>query len=347
MVIKKYSDDSTFETIAVADVAISGTEVTIDPTGTFASETEYYVLIDATALDDDAGNSYAGISNKDTWNFTGTTPATVTLTAQPIQIPASGSSTSMLTATVKDQYGNNVADGTNVTFTTDHGTFASDTITKQTSGGVATATLTSESSAETVIATVTATANGVSDATAVFFIPEGGAEVEESKTETVCGSDTVLNAPTGGDVSIDATGCHTITTAKYKDIPSGTPTFQVTGDYWDVHLDNVTGVNTLTIEFCPADEDTAIYYWDGSTWRRASDQRYSNGCIVVTITDSTSPGLSDLSGLPFASGIPYSPTTVGGEVYPVDKLAILAPWIALFAGIPVCAVILTRRRVQS
>lgn len=42
-----------------------------------------------------------------------------------------------------------------------------------------------------------------------------------------------------------------------------------------------------------------------------------------------------------------APIGVGGEAYPVNKLAILAPWIALFAGIPVCAVILTRRRAQS
>jgi len=41
------------------------------------------------------------------------------------------------------------------------------------------------------------------------------------------------------------------------------------------------------------------------------------------------------------------PRGVGGEAYPVNKLAILMPWIALFAGIPCCAVILTRRRVQS
>jgi len=309
-----------------------------------------------------AANIYTS-ENAGTWTVTGTyggksdtatltvSPAAshaVTLTADPINIPADGSSTSTITAIVKDQYGNNITNGTDVLFETDHGTFASDTVTKQTSDGVATATLTSESSAETVIATVTATANGVSDATAVFFIPEGGAEVEESKTETVCGSDTVLNTPTGGDVSIDATGCHTITVAKYEDIPCGTPTFQVTGDYWDVHLDNITGVNSLTIEFCPADEDRAIYYCDGSSWRRASNQSYSDGCIVVTITSSTFPSLSDLTGLPFASGIPYPPTPVGGEAYPVNKLAILMPWIALFAAIVAAAeTMLRRRRAQS
>jgi PBP1b-binding outer membrane lipoprotein LpoB len=70
--IKRYSDNSTFEIIDVtsSDVTITGTEVIIDPTGTFEDDTGYYVFIDEGALTDDAGNSYAGIVNKDTWNFT-------------------------------------------------------------------------------------------------------------------------------------------------------------------------------------------------------------------------------------------------------------------------------------
>jgi hypothetical protein len=70
--IMRYSDNTVFETIDVtsANVTISGTVVTIDPSGTFDSGIGYYVLIDATALADDDGNGYAGISNKETWNFT-------------------------------------------------------------------------------------------------------------------------------------------------------------------------------------------------------------------------------------------------------------------------------------
>jgi hypothetical protein len=70
--IKKYSDGSIFEIIDVtsANVTILGTVITIDPAGTFDSGTGYYVLIDATAFTDDAGNSYDGIANKETWNFT-------------------------------------------------------------------------------------------------------------------------------------------------------------------------------------------------------------------------------------------------------------------------------------
>ena len=67
------SDETVFETIDVTSetlVTISGADVTINPAGTFTSEAAYYVFIDATALDDDAGNTYAGIADKTTWNFT-------------------------------------------------------------------------------------------------------------------------------------------------------------------------------------------------------------------------------------------------------------------------------------
>ena len=164
---------------------------------------------------------------------------------------------------------------------------------------------------------------------------EDGTPTEETESETIDGSGTVTNTPTGGDVTIDATGDHIITTAKYTENPGGAATFSATGDYYDVHLDDDAGVNSLTI----------IYYWDGASWGRASDQRYDAalGCVVVTITDSTQPNLADLTGLPFASGKPYT-YSVGGQAYPVNKLGILAPWIGLIAAIVAGATVAIRRR---
>jgi len=183
----------------------------------------------------------------------------------------------------------------------------------------------------------------------VDYDPWLGAGPTEVESETVTGDGTMEDTPTGGDVSIDATGEHTITTAKYEDNPGGTPTFEATGDYYDVHLDDDSGVNSLTIEFCPADEDTVIYYWDetSSSWKPCSNQSYSAGCIVVTVSDSTFPSLSDLSGLPFAPGTPYPPMAVGGEAYPVNKLGILAPWIGLALVIALGGGILVMRRRRA
>lgn len=95
-------------------------------------------------------------------------PTTVTLTADPISIPVGGA-TSLLTAQVEDEYGNAVANGTVVTFTTDLGSLGSTIVTRTTVNGVATATLTSGNVAGT--ATVTATADSVSDTVVVTFTP--------------------------------------------------------------------------------------------------------------------------------------------------------------------------------
>ncbi|MBU8893764.1 MAG: Ig-like domain-containing protein [Bacteroidales bacterium] len=44
--------------------------IVVDPTITLSSLTAYHIQIDATAFDDVAGNSYAGIADQTTWNFT-------------------------------------------------------------------------------------------------------------------------------------------------------------------------------------------------------------------------------------------------------------------------------------
>ena len=77
------SDDTVFETIAVGDakVSIANNVVTINPAGTFASQTGYYVQIAATCFDDTSGNSYAGISDKTTWNFTSADVGAPTVTS--------------------------------------------------------------------------------------------------------------------------------------------------------------------------------------------------------------------------------------------------------------------------
>jgi Ca2+-binding RTX toxin-like protein len=72
LVIKKLSDNSLVETIAVtaANVTVSGSQLTIDPTANLGEGTDYYVEIANGAIKDIAGNNYAGITGNSTWNFT-------------------------------------------------------------------------------------------------------------------------------------------------------------------------------------------------------------------------------------------------------------------------------------
>jgi methionine-rich copper-binding protein CopC/Ca2+-binding RTX toxin-like protein len=67
------SDDSIVEAIDVTSGLVTGdgtTTITINPTSDLPSGGSYYIQIDATAIDDYAGNSYAGIADSTTWNFT-------------------------------------------------------------------------------------------------------------------------------------------------------------------------------------------------------------------------------------------------------------------------------------
>ena len=82
--IKKTSDDSTAETIDVTGSKVSGsggTAITINPGSDLSGETEYYVLIDASAFDDGNGNSYAGISSTTALSFTAADVALPTLSS--------------------------------------------------------------------------------------------------------------------------------------------------------------------------------------------------------------------------------------------------------------------------
>ncbi|MEX0649644.1 MAG: Ig-like domain-containing protein, partial [Candidatus Andersenbacteria bacterium] len=71
--IYKSSDDSEVEAIDVTSGQVTGsgtTTITINPSSDLDEQTGYYVQIDATAFDDTAGNSYVGIADTTSWNFT-------------------------------------------------------------------------------------------------------------------------------------------------------------------------------------------------------------------------------------------------------------------------------------
>lgn len=79
--LKRASDDSIVETIDAAGpkVTLSDTNiVTIDPSTTLEVGVEYYFLVDNGALEDLAGNAFAGIADTTTWSFTADAPPSVT-----------------------------------------------------------------------------------------------------------------------------------------------------------------------------------------------------------------------------------------------------------------------------
>ena len=69
--------DGTTKNIAITDtsqVTFSGNQVTINPSSDLAADSRYYVTIASGVIRDAAGNDYAGISNRWTFNFTTDAP---------------------------------------------------------------------------------------------------------------------------------------------------------------------------------------------------------------------------------------------------------------------------------
>jgi methionine-rich copper-binding protein CopC len=67
------------ETIAASQATVNDKTVTFTPVNKLSLATGYYILIDATAFKDLAGNPYAGIANNNIWSFiTATAPVYIT-----------------------------------------------------------------------------------------------------------------------------------------------------------------------------------------------------------------------------------------------------------------------------
>gem|GEM_PF-1212478 len=158
-------DDGTVVTFTV-NLGAGINPTTTTTTNGIATATLTSGNVAGTATVTATADSHWGTTNV---TFTPGPPASLVLVANPTSIPIGGL-TSTISATVRDQYNNLVANGTVVTFTTSLGGFpTANTITRTTTSGVATATLTSGTLMGT--ATVTATVDAISGTTTVTFTP--------------------------------------------------------------------------------------------------------------------------------------------------------------------------------
>jgi uncharacterized repeat protein (TIGR01451 family) len=123
-------------------------------------------------------SAVGGLSATALVTFTPGAPFSLTLSAVPDTVSVGNTST--LTATATDQYGNAVADGTTISFTTSLGTLSGSTAT--TSGGDAVVTLTATTLG---VAMVTATVGSLSATIPVTFTPDAPFTFTFTLTPTV------------------------------------------------------------------------------------------------------------------------------------------------------------------
>lgn len=138
----------------------------------------------------------------------------------------------------------------------------------------------------------------------------------------------------------------------------GKPNLEFAHGFFSFNVTELTPGQTVTVNITlPQAVPVGTEYWkcQNNTWVDVTSllgDDDGDNLLTLTITDG---GLGDADGAangviedPGAPGQPVRALTVGGEVYPVDKLSLLAPWIALAALMAVAMaalVIMKRRRV--
>ena len=97
-------------------------------------------------------------------------------------------------------------------------------------------------------------------------------------------------------------GTGTVTVGEYNNNPRGATAFSAAGVYFDAVVAPGSTFTTLTLTECNLNGGNVIYWWNGTAWAAASNQSFSDGCVTLTVTATTSPNLSQLTGTVFAVG---------------------------------------------
>jgi len=143
-------------------------------------------------------------------------------------------------------------------------------------------------------------------------------------------------------VSAESTAGSTSTVlsvARFVGNPTGVdPGLQVGALFFDVHVGG-TEPDTIQVRAnCPSGECSGMIlkWYDGTEWISVSPVLYTNGEAVAELNNvDSSPRIFELAGTPFSLGNPTPlqlPVTVGWEGSSVSKVAVMAPWLVLFAA---------------
>lgn len=122
------------------------------------------------------------------------------------------------------------------------------------------------------------------------------------------GAGTIPN-PIPGIASITVTGTGSVVLASYENEPKVGSGFAAGAIYFDIT--DVTGVSELKLTICGVD-DIKYYDENTATWKSCSPITIDgSGCLVLTLNDTSTPKLSDLTGTIFAAG--KNPSSGGGS----------------------------------
>lgn len=108
-------------------------------------------------------------------------------------------------------------------------------------------------------------------------------------------------------VAAQASGTGEIAVGRFADNPAA-PTGFATAGFFQLSTAPGSAFGLATVMRCQIATGGLVYWWDGASWRLASQQAFDKeaGCVTVGITGITTPSLTDLvgDGVAFALGDP-------------------------------------------
>jgi hypothetical protein len=320
--IRKASDDSIAESIDVTSGLVTGggtTAITLNPSTTLTDNTQYYVLVPATAFKDASNNYYEGISATSTWTFTTGDFTAPTISA--VEASSTASTTAQITWTTNEAASSRVSFGPTSSYGTT--TALADTSPRVTSHTVNLSGLVACATYHYAVTSADSAGN-TATSTDASFITAGCTANASSTTATT----TAITASAGGTTSLTDSSATIRVTApsnftatsstvviQVHALPSsgvlesiGTPASKnkVGTVVFDVKaiIDSVTTLDSfdapVTITYTYADADIVgldestlkLYHYHNSEWSMLSD------CTVTTSTNTiscTTPSFSIFS----------------------------------------------------
>jgi uncharacterized repeat protein (TIGR02543 family) len=139
-----------------------------------------------------------------------------------------------------------------------------------------------------------------------------------------------VSASIGSETATGA-GAGSITVATYGSNPSGATVTDGTGVFYDAAIGQGSTFSAVTITICNAGAGQSLQWFNGTVWAPFSDQSTAAGCLVATVTSTTSPTLADLTGTPIAVST-QAPPASKGYVLAASDGGVFALGTALYHG---------------
>ncbi len=161
------------------------------------------------------------------------------------------------------------------------------------------------------------------------IVTAGAASWTIKDAQTVDGGGPSATSAVGGSyLTSSATGEGALRLGWYAAPPTGTPALRIGARYFDLFAAHGSALSGVTATVCPATPADGLSWFDpaSGTWKAVRPVTYARGCAALSLSSSSSPTISQLTGTVFGV-VPSSSVPVLSETnqHGVVNLTVTAP----------------------